>query len=70
MEGILHSHAYARSPLRSFGDPELEERLGHNDLSPKGKFDEIYLFSNLFYLMATYFLRTATVLISQIHFGI
>lgn len=36
MEGILHSHSYARSPLRSFGDPELEERLGHDDLSSKG----------------------------------
>lgn len=36
MEGILQSHSYARSPLRSFGDPEMEERLGHGDLSPKG----------------------------------
>lgn len=35
MEGILQSHSYARSPLRSFGDPEVEERLGHDDLSPK-----------------------------------
>lgn len=34
MEGILHT--YARSPLRTFGDPELEERLGHEDISPKG----------------------------------
>ena len=37
MEGILQSHSYARSPLRSFGDPEVEERLGHDDLSPKSK---------------------------------
>ena len=33
MEGILQSHSYAMSPLRS----EIEERLSHDDLSPKGK---------------------------------
>lgn len=32
MEGILQSHSYAMSPLRS----EIEERLSHDDLSPKG----------------------------------
>ena len=42
MEGILHSHQYARSPLRSFGDPELEERLGHDDHSPKGSYDSVF----------------------------
>ena len=36
MEGILQSHTYARSPLRSFGDPEVEERLGYEENSHKG----------------------------------
>lgn len=41
IEGILQPHAYARSPLRSFGDPEIEERLGRDELSPKGVLDRV-----------------------------
>ena len=55
MEGILQSHSYSRSPLRSFGDPEVDERLCYDEHSHKGMHMNVFKRCARFVVFENYF---------------